>query len=68
MKISKKVLDKFDKNGWGCANDNWNLAHGFPTMEQRSFLLKVYSSKYGICGGGKKITMKDVKEYNEIYK
>ena len=67
MKIPKKILDKFDIHAFGCVNDNWNISYGYPTQEQRSYLLKVHGAKYGICGGHKKITMKDIKEFNEIY-
>lgn len=67
MKIPKKILDKFSPNNWACANDNWNIANGYPTIEQHAFLKKVHKSKYGIFGGHMKITMKDIKEYNEIY-
>ncbi len=67
MKIPKKIVESFDNKAWGCVNDNWNIANGLPTVEQRSFLLKVHNAKYGICGGHMKITIKDVKEYNEIH-
>jgi hypothetical protein len=67
MKIPKKILDNFRLSDWGCDNDNWNIANGLPTKEQRAFLVRVYHSKYGICGGGKRLTMKDIKEYNEIH-
>lgn len=67
MKIPKKILDRFTPSDWGCANDNWNIANGYPTIEQRAFLMKVHRAKYGICGGNSKLTMKDIKEYNEIY-
>lgn len=67
MKITKKILDKFNPNKWACANDNWNIAYGYPTIEQHAFLKKVHTSKYGICGGHNNITMKDIKEYNQIH-
>ena len=67
MKIPKKILDRYDMHAWPCANDSWNIANNYPTNEQRKFLNKVHNAKYGICGGHKKITMKDIKEYNEIH-
>ena len=65
MKIPKKIVDRFDINDWGCANDNWNLAKGLPTVEQRAWLIRVHYSKYGICGYHQRLTMKDLKEFNE---
>jgi len=67
MKIPKKILDRYKRSDWGCANDNWNIAMSYPTIEQRRYLDKVHDAKYGICGGNSKLTMKDIKEYNEIY-
>ncbi len=67
MKIPKKIVDRFENSDFGCANDNWNLANGFPTQEQRSFLTRVYYSTYGICGGNGRVKMKDIKRYNEIF-
>jgi len=69
MKIPKKIVDKYDYYAYGCANDNWNIANGFPTVEQHHFLCLVYSANFGICGSGRaksgSVNMRDVKAYKE---
>lgn len=66
MKIPNKIINAYRKYDWGCANDNWNIANGKPTNEQRYFLNEVYSATYGICGDGR-LKIKDVKNYRETH-
>lgn len=64
MKITTKTLARFSLQNRYCANNHWNIANGYPTVEQANFLRQVHEATYGIMTD-MKITMKDVKNYKE---
>lgn len=63
IKIPGKALEAFNAGYESSFNENWNKAHGYPTLDQYRFLRLVASSVYGIYGKKRKITQKDIKEY-----
>lgn len=63
IKVSKKELlvwnSMFQSTLNGISfNEEYNKSVGLPPVEVRTFLRKLYSDKYGVCGG--ELTWKDI--------
>lgn len=66
MKINKRKLDYYNyTNNWPCANENYNKAHGLPTMQEWGFLNRVRNATYGMMR--EHVTQRDIKRFLETY-
>lgn len=61
MKITRKILNKFNQDPPLCFNLEYCKAFGLPTPKQSAFLFCVRRYVYG--NNSEKITMNDVKSY-----
>ncbi len=64
MKITQKMIDYYNNNrsvfDMSSFNEDYNKAHGIPSMKELAFIHTVHAHNFGICRG--KVTMKMIKE------
>lgn len=64
MNISKESLQAFNNQLDNSGNDVYRKAYKLGDRLERLFLSEIHDSIYGITGGHRKLTKKNLKEYN----
>jgi len=64
MNISKESLQAFNNQLDNNGNDAYRKAHKLGDRAERVHLLAIHNSIYGITGGHKRLTKKNIEKYD----